>query len=433
MDESANDEVAKSQPVGWQSQRSKKQLKSSEAVGAYQKDWFKKLKERINAGEPFAICNADEAEEIFLAMDIPVVVKQWWSAVISAKRLSPYYFDLLEQRGYDLCRYCVLGLGCAMDNNPERAPWGGLPRASVIIGSTDCDAGLRISEVWARQDNSFLFPLDQTSQTRPYHNWWENIRDHWDDVIEAHRIDLRVEELKALIRFLEVTTGRTLNHTRLAHVMKLVNEQNDYFAKVRNLIAQTKPAPVTLPDQLANYPAQWQRGTEDGVRLTRMFYEEVKEKVEKHEAPCPDEKIRLMWLGPGLWANTSFYQYFEEKYGATFVCSMYLSIGADGYARSIEGKDPLRALASRHVFLGLADNDWYVKEAKYHQVQGVVQMVGPSCHYLYMRTPLMARVFEHAGIPVVSIPCDNVDARAWDEEKIRDLVSGFIEERILGK
>jgi len=44
----------------------------------------------------------------------------------------------------------------------------------------------------------------------------------------------------------------------------------------------------------------------------------------------------------------------------------------------------------------------------------------------------VAKVFEHAGIPVVSIPCDNVDARAWDEEKIRDLVSRFIEERILG-
>jgi benzoyl-CoA reductase/2-hydroxyglutaryl-CoA dehydratase subunit BcrC/BadD/HgdB len=407
-------------------------LRSSEAVRAYQKDWFQKVKARIDAGEPFAICNADEAEEIFLAMDIPVITKQWWSAIIAAKRLSPYYFDLLERKGYDVCRYCVLGLGCTMDKDPGRAPWGGLPRPTIIIGSTDCDAGLRVSEVWAREYECFLFPIEQTSQTRPYQKWWERIRDHWDDVIEPHRIDLRVEELKALIRFLEVTTGKTLSNARLANVMDLINEQEGYFAKARDLIARTVPSPVTLADQLANYPPQWQRGTDQGIRLTRMFYEEVKERVEKGEAACPDERIRLMWIGVGLWTNTSFYEYFEKTYGATFVCSMYLSIAADGYARTILGKDALRALAGRHVFLGLGDDDWYVKEAKNHQVQGAVQMVTQNCR-LSMRAPLTALVLERVGIPVVSIPCDNVDARAWDEEQIKSLVSRFIEERILGR
>ncbi|HVN97921.1 MAG TPA: 2-hydroxyacyl-CoA dehydratase family protein [Syntrophorhabdaceae bacterium] len=422
---------AGAQSRSWETQRSKKKLKSSEAVGIYQKDWFQNVKARIDAGEPFAICNADEAEEIFLAMDIPVITKQWWSAVISAKRLSSYYFDLLEREGYDLCRYCVLGLGCTMDNDPGRAPWGGLPRPSIIIGSTDCDAGLRVSEVWARQYGSFLFPIEQTSQRMPYAHWWEKIRDHWDDVIEPHRIDLRVDELKELIKFLEVTTGRTLSHARLRRVMELVNQQEDYFARARDLIARSKPCPVTLADQLANYPPQWHRGTEHGVRLTRMFYEEVREKVEKGEVACPGEKIRLMWIGVGLWANTSFYQYFEENYGATFVCSMYLSIAADGYARAVLHDDPLRTLAGRHVFLGLGDDDWYVKEAKNHQVQGAVQMVTENCR-LSMRAPLTAKVLERAGIPVVSISCDNVDARAWDEEKIRALVSDFIEKRILG-
>jgi benzoyl-CoA reductase/2-hydroxyglutaryl-CoA dehydratase subunit BcrC/BadD/HgdB len=286
----------------WQKRKSKKQLNISRIVSSYQKEWFLNLRERIKQGESFAICNADEAEEIFLTMDIPVIVKQWWSSLISAKQLSSHYFNLLNQKGYDLCSYCVLGLACTMDQNPGLAPWGGLPKPAVIIGSTDCDAGLRITEIWAREYNTSL-------------------NDHWDEVIESHRLDFRVEELKSLIRFLEVATGKTFRMAKFLEVMELINEQESYFRKARNLIAETAPSPVGLTDQLSNYPPQWQRGTTQGRDLTKMFYEEIKERVKKGEAACPNEKLRLMWIGAGLWTNTSFYQYFEEKYGAVFMCS----------------------------------------------------------------------------------------------------------------
>ncbi|MFC1820979.1 2-hydroxyacyl-CoA dehydratase, partial [Thermodesulfobacteriota bacterium] len=91
----------------------------------------------------------------------------------------------------------------------------------------------------------------------------------------------------------------------------------------------------SLPDQTSVYPIQWHRGTQAGLDVTRMFYEEVKEKVARGEGACQDEKLRLMWIGVGLWSNTAFYQHFEEKYGAVFNCSMYLSIAADGYQRAI--------------------------------------------------------------------------------------------------
>ena len=400
-------------------------------VGAYQKEWFKNVRERIAQGEPFALCNADEVEEIFLVMDIPVIVKQWWSAVISAKQLSSFYFDLLNERGYDLCSYCVLGLGCTMDNNAERAPWGGLLKPSIIIGSTDCDAGLRLTEVWAREYNTTLFPIEQTALTKPYPRWWEEIRDHWDEVIEPHRLDIKVKELESLINYLEVTTGKIFSMSKLLEIMKLINEQEDYFRKTRDLIAKTVPSPVSLPDQLANYPPQWQRGTPQGVKLTRAFYEEVKERVNNGQAACPNEALRLMWIGAGLWTNTSFYQYFEKEYGAVFVCSIYLSIAADGYARRIIHNDPLRALASRYVFLGLEDDYWLAKEAKHHGVSGAIQMISKNCGRLSMRAPLTRLILEDAGIPTLAIPCDNVDARQWDEKKIISLVSKFIEERLL--
>jgi hypothetical protein len=40
-------------------------------------------------------------------------------------------------------------------------------------------------------------------------------------------------------------------------------------------------------------------------------------------------------------------------------------------------------------------------------------------------------VFEDAGIPLLTIYTDVVDAREWDDEKVESQVSSFIEERLL--
>jgi benzoyl-CoA reductase/2-hydroxyglutaryl-CoA dehydratase subunit BcrC/BadD/HgdB len=420
-----------------QGDRSVKQLQSSIEATTYQKQWFKTMRERISAGEPFAIAQADTPHEVFLAMDIPVVPVQWWSAVIAAKRLSPYYFDLMNERGYqkNLCRYCCLPLACTMDHNPERAPWGGLPKPTVLLAELTCDSLSKIFELWAREYDCYFFPLEHTASIVSQSRWWERMKHYWPELCEPHRLDLRVEELKALIRFLELTTAKTLNHVRFVEVMELVNEEVEYFKKTRDLIAETVPCPVSLPDQLpSTMIPQWHRGTPWGVEHARMFYEEVRDKVDRGEAACQKEKIRLMWIGAGLWHNTAFYQHFEEKYGAVFVCSIYLSNAADGYARDLLD-DPLRALASRNVvgpipYGWIRDPDWLLKEAKSHKVNGAVMIVNRSCiRDIGRRFTKIA--FENAGIPLLTIYADVVDAREWDDEKIKSQVSNFIEERLI--
>ena len=67
--------------------------------------------------------------ELCHVMDIPVVSTVWYSAVISAKKLSPRYFDLADRLGYHqgLPRYVSLPLFSTLDNDPESAAYGGLP------------------------------------------------------------------------------------------------------------------------------------------------------------------------------------------------------------------------------------------------------------------------------------------------------------------
>ena len=112
-------------------QRSRKMLACTAEATAYQKAFGQELRRRVvEDREPYAIVQADTPHELFHAMDIPIVTNQWWSAYISAKQLSTRYFDKLVEAGYpaNSCKYCSLGLACSVANEPETAPWGGLPQ-----------------------------------------------------------------------------------------------------------------------------------------------------------------------------------------------------------------------------------------------------------------------------------------------------------------
>ena len=327
-----------------------KRLKTPSVATAYQREWFQGLKERIEQGEPFAFVNADVPQEIFRAMDIPYVVNQWWSSVCSAKQMSPYYLDLLNEHGYrqDLCRYCSLALATSFDPNPENGPWGGLPKPTVAVTRLTCDSQAKIFELWSKKLDVPFYSIENTVPRTIPNNWWDKAAHQWDELFEPHRMDFMVEDFKGLIRFLELETGKTFSEVKFKKVMKLANEQAEYNRKTRDLIAQTVPSPVSITDTVpAVMVPQWQRGTQWAVDIAKALYEEVKELVDQKKSVCEKENVRLMWLGRGLWFNLGFYQHFEEKYGAAFIWSIYLGLAADGYPRY--GEDPLRTLVSRTV------------------------------------------------------------------------------------
>jgi benzoyl-CoA reductase/2-hydroxyglutaryl-CoA dehydratase subunit BcrC/BadD/HgdB len=414
-----------------------KRLRTASVATAYQRTWFAGLRERVLSGEPLAMVNADVPQEIFRTMDIPYVVNQWWASVCSAKQMSSYYLGLLNERGYrqDLCRYCSLSLASAFDPEPEKGPWGGLPRPTFAVSRQTCSSQEKIFELWSRQFGVPFYSLETTVPQKIPGNWWEKASEHWEELFEAHRLDLMVEDFQYLIRFLERSTGKVFSENKFQQVMDLVNQQAEYNRKTRDLIMHTLPAPVSITDTVQTVMVpQWQRGTQWAVDIARALYEEVSDLVEHGIAVCPNERVRLMWVGRGLWFNLGFYQHFEQRYGAVFVWSIYLAIAADGYARY--GGDPLRALASR--FAGMEDmlhmppwnSDWYVHEAKSHQIDGVVHLVSQSCTMGAGGSYFIQKALEDAGIPVLQLHADPVDARAWNEESMTEALEQFLQERL---
>jgi 2-hydroxyglutaryl-CoA dehydratase, D-component len=412
--------------------RRQTELECTAEITRYQRDWFKTVNARVADGEPFAVLSADSPHEIYRAMDIPYVVVQWWSSVIAAKQLGPTFLQSLADAGYpdNHDQYNSLGLGELLANKPEIAPWGGLPRPTFLQAALATDGLRDVYDAWAYHSGAILFPFERTVDIRndPPENWWDELPRNWNTFLPRARVDVLEQDLTDLIQLLKSKTGRRFSDDRLAEVMQLANEQAEFNLATRDLIAKTRPAPVSATETMpAVMIPQWHRGSVWARDAAARLSAEVSHRVETGKAVCPSESVRLMWIGRGLWSSLGLYQWFQEHHDAVFVWSMYLGLAADGYARYVGDGDPVRALASRFVPMGEElrmptwSSAWHLKEALLHQVDGVVSL-GEDDYFSVKR-------LEAAGIPVLSIKADNVDRRTWAEEELIEIIGTFIEER----
>ncbi len=417
--------------------RAVRSLELARELADHQRAWFAEVRERAAAGEPIAVINADGPHELFRAFDIPYVVNQWWASVCAAKQKSAPYLALLRARGYpdDSEQYSALALASSWEKDPAEAPWGGLPRPKFAVAHLVGDGQRKIFELWAREYGATFYPLEMTIGNDVEPRWFEHIHDDWESVIGTKRLDLMVAELKGLIALIERKTGRTFEEQRFARVMELANEQAEWNRRTRDLIATTSPAPISVADGIPTVMLpQWHRGTEFAVESARRFHDVVAAKVAEGEAAWPRERVRLMWVGRGLWFNMGFYQHFQERYDAVFVWSMYLAVAADAYLRYDHG-DPLRTLAARFAAFNELINmppwssEWYAKEALHNRIDGVVHLVGDALR----GSAFITRALEEAGVPVCEINAHNVDARAWDESAVTQQVEAWLESRVLPK
>lgn len=411
--------------------RSRKSLTSVASFNAWQRDWFASVRAAVAEGSPFAMVNANAPQEILRAMDIPFVVNQWWASIVAAKQQSRRYQGLLRDHHYpsDVEAYSAQGLAARFDDDPDHAPWGGLPTPDALFAVATSDPTAKIFAAWGRETGAIPFVYEKSSDPRHdlYSDWWRRLPDHWDTALEPERIDLMTQELHAVIAQLEQATGRRFDPATFHAVMDLVNEQEGYYRATRDLIARTVPAPIGIVDSMpATMVPQWHRGTVWARDAARDFYNEVKARVEAGLAACPGERVRLLWLGRGLWSDMGFYQKWEESHGAVFVWSMYLALAADGYIRDMSGgRDPLRALASRCITMGdelrmpTWAGPWYVHEADTHAIDGVVALADAD--------PFVVRALQAAGYPVLHLPTDNFNREGEDAAATDASITAFIE------
>jgi hypothetical protein len=416
-----------------------KQLASTIAAAEYQKAWFADLRREVFGNQkPYAIVQADMPLELFQAMDVPVVSNQWWAAMIAARRLSPLYLDCMNAKGFHdgLCRYCSLPMAATLCPQAAPAPWGGLPRPAVMAARLTCDCIQRVFGIWSEAFGTEFVALDAPGASEFPPRWWELSRYRWSELFEGHRLDFMVEQFHRLIASLERISGRNFDPGRLRTLMEGVNRQEEFFEEVRDLICAAPRTPVRMQEQVSNVMAtQWLRGSEWAISHAKRFRDEVKARAKNDIAACPNERMRLMWVGAGLWHDMDFYTAFEAGQGAVFVWSMYLAFGPDGYIR-YGLDDPLRALASRTVSMNEQlhnppwANEWIVEQARRHRIDAALVLTPLGTRPSATGNRFIELGLERAGVPVLPIMADMVDARNWDGAGMRRKVAEFLEQRV---
>lgn len=409
-------------------------LTCTESAIAYQRDWAQGLRARLKAGEPYAFANADTPLEVFHALGMPVVVNQWWSSVIAAKQLAAIHLDASEAAGFHsrLAKYSALPLFAAMDGRPHTQPWGGLPPPGLLVARASADDHPLIFAEWARLTGAPLAILSAPGHPEPQPDWWTPLRRDWETTVGSDRLDLMTGEIADLTALAEEVAGRRTPDGALAALMARIDAQERLFEDAAQIIAAAPRLPIRIAEMIPNVMIpQWHRGSDWALAQARAFRDEVASRVRDGFAVVPGERVRMMWIGAGLWFDTGFYSDFEAL-GAVFAWSMYLPFAADGYLRADHG-DPMRTLAARVVDLNEHLHQppwagaWHVKEALRHRIDLAVIIVPASDRPSGSGTRFIARSLAEAGIASVMLDADMVDGRGWDGAEARARVRAGID------
>jgi benzoyl-CoA reductase/2-hydroxyglutaryl-CoA dehydratase subunit BcrC/BadD/HgdB len=288
---------------------------------------------------------------------------------------------------------------------------------------------------WAEALGSDFFPLEAPGWMHKDPEWFKRSNEDWEAVYEPRRIELLVREMRSLIELLEARTGRRFDEQKFEALMRGVNEQEGYIAEAARLIGAARPCPVSIADQMPNTMIpQWHRGSPWAIAHARRFRDEVAERVAQGIGASSNERVRLMWIGAGLWHDPGFYSALEDRYGAVFVWSMYMPFAGPAYIRELRDK-PMHALASRicsmNEVLHLPPwmNGWMVHEAERCGIDAAVVLVPPDNRLSQSGTLLTQHALESAGVPTLRLSADMVDAKEWNHERMVEHVAGFLREK----
>jgi hypothetical protein len=74
-------------------------------------------------------------------------------------------------------------------------------------------------------------------------------------------------------------------------------------------------------------------------------------------------------------------------------------------------------------------NGWMVAEAERCGIDAAVILLPPDNRLSQSGNKLTASALEDAGVPVLMLDADMVDAKIWDHDKMVALVAGFLREK----
>ncbi len=387
----------------------------------------------------------DAHDEILLAMDIVPAWGESFSGICAAKRDAEKYLQKAESDNFSrsLCTYATCNLGFDMLREelgeiPPGAPWGGMGRPDMIIGSAQqlCDPRFK----WPQATQHYLRDVPVFVGGMYYPPWDPNI-DQKD--VEKFYVKYATEELRECVHFCEKHTGKKMDWDRLEAIVDLSDRTWDLFIDTYDL-RKAVPTPMDTGDAMNTMvPITFMLGTQDAYDFYAELNAELKQKINEKKGVADEERYRLAW-GAGLpsWFALGDFQYFNEK-GAVFPAETTYRV-AEKLSRLDLPKtgDPLEHIAWRFIRYY---THWYDKARRRpgsipkveriieliedYNLDGVVFHSAFSCRSwhagIIMQAETLKRVY--GDIPTLIMEGDIVDISAYNEVDTHNRIDAFIE------
>ena len=384
-------------------------------------------------------------DEIFRAMDIVPMWVENYAGVCAAKRDANRFLERAESESFSrsLCTYatCCLGFDAwreELDEMPPEAPWGGLVKPDMMLGSGQliCDPRYK----WFQAAQHYMPEVPVYVADVPWPPFESDVdssevQDYYAKYITA--------QLRGMVEFLERVTGKKMDWDRLSEVVDLANRTWTLIWDTYDL-RRAVPTPMGTGDAMNTMvPICFMMGTQEAYDFFKDLNEELKDKINNKIGVIADEKYRLLW-GGGLpaWFALNDFTYFNSK-GATFPVEVtYRMVEPVDRLNIPKVSDPLEFLAWRWTKYQTYRHDKARKRPGSHpdverlieyiedyKIDGVVMHEAFSCRSwhpgLIWQLELLKKVYR--DIPSLILESDIVDMSSYSEADTHNRIDAFLE------
>lgn len=390
-------------------------FKAADLLKKLMSDYYAKGNEAREKGIPVVWVTAVFPVEIIYAAGLFPYYPENFSALAAARKVAGQLSAHAEARGYyfDLCGYARCGLG---DAYAAEHPVGRIERPDMLFCcNTQCGSLPKWFQTAGRFYSAPYFLLDSP-------------------MIEAAPTtlgkDYFIAQLKEMIDFIEVRTGRPFDFSRLAEVLALSAEACRLWNEILDMAA-LRPAPFGFFDACFHMaPIVTWRGTREAVAYYRSLKKELEERVAKKIHAVPGERYKIYWDHIPVWPKLRWFSDYFAGQGALVAASQY----THSWAWSFDTSRPLESLAENYTeaFVNRGFDQRVQMKIDFinrYRMDGFVLFSNRSCKPnsfgLYDKRNVISK---RTGLPGVVIEGDMSDLRFFSEEHVKGRLDVFFEQ-----
>lgn len=357
--------------------------------------------------------------EVLRAFGIYTFMVEYHAGYLAARGEVVPYLEEAEARGFprDACSLHKTCLGHSL-----LGAQANIPDPDFLLAATSCDSTAKALFALADHFAVPYYLIDLPS----------NIREGDGSQVEGFRVKYYADQLAELVKQLETLTGRPLPDGALSETFALAARTYQLWGEI-NQLRRAVPSPMGGTDDTASIGVLMNLpGTPEGVAYMERLRDEVAERVRSGQGVVPEERHRLLWLGPSVMYDMALFNFFEELGAVVVKCELdYLYSGL--YSGTLDPANPLESMARRqiaHLYNGISENRVRVTRrlVEEFQADGVVFYCSWFCRLLGgNQRAIKETLSADYGVPLLIIDGDCVDPRSYTPDQVRDKIEDFVD------